>query len=193
MSCPGLVNGQTMRGEYHLILIEGDKIINEITLPPDKGEFITNTIGIVYRQLNKIIDSSYGGPESEIKAEAMEMSKVHLLDLTDVNGDGVPYEFQIIVFYASCGHVEVLTGGYSPKRDKAIIFPIIGINPTEPYYWHDNFFTDENGTVNYEFTCGDHGNEIYRGKKFEFNQTIEAFVLTEFEQISCEENYKNRY
>ncbi|MBS3789217.1 hypothetical protein KGY64_08035 [Candidatus Bipolaricaulota bacterium] len=120
------------------------------------------------------------------------MSEVHLLDLEDLTGDGKPYEFQIEVYVAGCGPVEVLTAGYSPYTNKAIVFPIIGKDPTDPYYWHDNFFPDETGTVNWEYRCGDHANTIYSRKKFEFNQTIEAYVMTEYERISCKEKYQSQ-
>lgn len=190
-TCPGEVNGQTITGEYHLSLVENSRIINDVKLPIESriGN-ITTRLGIIYRQLNEIIHWNFNGPKPEDKKEALEMSEVHLLDLKDYTGDGKPYEFQIEVYVAGCGHVEVLTAGYSPKRDEAIVFPIIGKEPTDPYYWHDNFFPDETGTVNWDFKCGDHANTIYAREKFVFNQTIEAFVMTAYERISCEEKYK---
>jgi len=193
ITCPGRVNGQPIEGEYHLALVENDKVVNRVSLPT-KGRLgnIRSRLRIVYRQLNKSIHSRFNGPKPETEEEALEMSEVHLLDLEDITGDGKPYEFQIEVYVAGCGHVEVLTAGYSPSQNRAIVFPIIGKDPTDPYYWHDNFFPDETGTVNWEYKCGDHASTIYAHEKFEFNQTIEAYVMTEYERISCEEKYQSQ-
>ena len=190
ITCPGQVNGQPIEGEYYLALIENDIVVNSVPLPTE-GRLgnIRSRLRIVYRQLNKFIHRRFNGPEPETEEEALEMSEIHLLDLEDLTGDGKQYEFQIEVYIAGCGHVEVLTAGYSPDQNKAIVFPIIGKNPTDPYYWHDNFFPDETGTVDWEYRCGDHANTIYSHEKFEFNQTIEAFVMTEYERISCKEKY----
>lgn len=189
-TCPGRVNGQPIEGEYHLALVENDRMVNTVTLPTEgRVGDITSKLRIVYRQLNKIIHKRFNGPKPENKKEALEMSEVHLLELEDLTGDGKPYEFQIEVYAAGCGHVEVLTAGYSPSQNEAIVFPIIGKNPTDPYYWHDNFFPDENGTVNWEYKCGDHANTIYSREKFEFNQTIEAFIMTEYVRMPCKKKY----
>ncbi|MBS3789015.1 hypothetical protein KGY79_12575 [Candidatus Bipolaricaulota bacterium] len=190
ITCPGQVHGQPIEGIYYLGLIENNKMVNSIKLPTkSRVETTPGKLEIVYRQLNETIHRKYNGPKPKSEKEAMEMSVVRLLNLKDLTGDGRPYEFQVEVYVSGCGHVEVLTAGYSPYRNEAIVFPIIGREPTEPYYWHDNFLPDETGTVNWEYKCGDHASTIYAHEKFEFNQTIEAFVMTEYERISCKEKY----
>ena len=185
-SCPREVNGQAINGTYHLALFEQGAFINDIVMPSDEDGMIFRDQGIVYRHTKEAIYQRFGGPKPLDDAEAQQFAEVKLLRLVDLNGDGLPYEFQLEVYLAGCGHVQVLTAGYSAKQQRAVIYPIIEGGGQTPSYWHDNFYPDEKGTVHWRFECWDHANDIDAQKTFEFDPGKEAYVLTSHSETACE-------
>lgn len=184
-TCPGEVNGQSISGEYHLALFKNGRFVNDVIIPDDESGVSPRRQGIVFRQLKGLIHRHYGEYQPLDETEAQQLVEVKLLRLTDLNGDGLPHEFQLKVYLAACGHVQVLTAGYSAKQKKAVVYPILEQGNRDPYYWHDNFYPDENGTVHWRFQCGDHANNIDARKTFEFDQEKEAYVLTSHSETPC--------
>lgn len=181
-TCPGEVNGQAIAGTYHLALFEKGAFINDIIMPSDEDDMVFH-IGVVFRHTREAIYRRFGGPEPLDDAEAQEFAEVKLLRLRDLNGDGLPYEFQLEVYVAGCGHNQVLTAGYDAQRNRAVVYPVIEGQGT--YYWRDNFYPDENGTVRWRFQCGDHANYIDTQKTFEFDPVREVYVLTSYSESDC--------
>lgn len=182
-TCPPLVNGQPIYGKYHLALYDDGYFINNVTIPWTSSW----EMKIVYRQpegnvRRRSFEEMY--PE---KDEPFRMKRVKLLTFSDLTGDGLAHQFQIEVFGGACGHSYVLTAGYSKERNKVMVYPIRGANPFRPYYWHDNFYPDENGEYTWELRCGDHGNGTYQREKYVFDQELQAYVLKEKESTPCEE------
>lgn len=185
-TCPPLVNGQPIRGEYHLALYEGGNFVNEATIP----RYSSRRLRIIYRQTVSNIESRGFTAMNPVQEEgSFEMKRVQLLTLSDLTGDGLAHQFQIEVFGGACGHALVLTAGYSQKRNEAVVYPIRGENPFRPYYWHDNFYPNDEGIVEWEFQCADHGNDVYHHQRFVFDKDLEAYVLTESEKVKCEEKH----
>ncbi|MBS3788314.1 hypothetical protein KGY79_09000 [Candidatus Bipolaricaulota bacterium] len=182
-TCPPLVHGQPIYGEYHLALYDDGYFINDVTIPWNSSW----EMKIVYRQPEGNVRRRSFEEMYPDKDEPFRMKRVKLLTFSDLTGDGLPHQFQIEVFGGSCGHASVLTAGYSKKEDKAVIYPIKGRNPFRPYYWHDNFYPNENGEFTWELRCGDHGNGTYKREKFEFDKDLQAYVLEESEKTPCEE------
>jgi|GEM_PF-6250069 len=182
-TCPPLVNGQPIYGEYHLALYDDGHFVNDVTIPWDSSW----KMKIVYRQPEenlrwKSFEEMY--PE---KDEPFRMKRVKLLTFSDLTGDGLAHQFQIEVFGGACGHASVLTAGYSKERNKAMVYPILGSNPFRPYYWHDNFYPNENGEFTWELRCGDHGNGTYQREEYVFDEELQAYILKEKESTPCKE------
>lgn len=116
--------------------------------------------------------------------EARQFAEAKLLRLRGLNGNGLPHEFQLEVYIVACSHVQVLTAGYSARQQRAVIYPILEGQAT--YYWHDNFYPDAKGTIEWRFRCGDHANDIDARKTFEFDRVMEAYVLTRHSETPCE-------
>jgi len=186
-TCPPLVHGQPIRGEYHLALYEEGYFVNDTAIP----RVSSRELKLVYRQTVSNIESRGFTAMNPIQDEgdSFEMKRVKLLTLSDLTGDGLAHQFQVKMFGGACGHALVLTAGYSKKENRAVVYPIRGENPFRPYYWYDNFYPNREGVVEWEFQCADHGNDVYEHKRFVFNEELEAYVLTVNEQVKCEEKH----
>lgn len=184
--CSGWVSGQAIRGVYHLALLEDGRIVND-TIIPDPSDWhwpVLRHIGLIFRHTKAVIHARFGGPKPMDDVDAQLFSKVRLMRLRDLNGDDLPHEFQLEVYVAACGYVQVLTAGYSAKQQKAMVYPILEGQAAR--YWHDNFHPDEQGRVHWQFQCGDHANDIDAKKTFEFDQAQDAYVLTSHSEAACE-------
>lgn len=186
LTCPGQVNGQAIRGAYHLALFENGRFVNDVRIPGDVifGD-IPGQTGIVYRQLEALIRGQHATARENVEDGTAQLAEVKLLRLRDLNGDGRPHEFNLRVYLAACGHVQVLIAGYSAKQGRAIVYPLLGDHKS-PDYWHDNFYPDQDGTVHYRFACADHANDVEVLKTFEFDAQLEAYVLTSRSERECE-------
>jgi hypothetical protein len=184
-TCPGQVHGQPITGEYHLALFMNERFVNDVIIPDDESGLSTRRQGIVFRQVKGLLHRYDDHHQPLDEDEADQLVEVKLLNLKDLNGDGLPHEFQLKMYLAACGHVQVLTAGYSARQEKAMAYPIVEQGNQDPYYWHDNFYPDKNGTVHWRFLCGDHANNIDARKTFEFDQDREAYVLTSHSETPC--------
>lgn len=183
-TCSGQVNGQGIEGVYHLALWDGTRFASDVILPPAWKETPSGVQTIVYRQYKQVLHRLWGGAAPLDKNDALKLVEVRLMQLKDLNGDGLAHEFQLVVYVAGCGHVQVLTAGYSVKQQKAIVYPVFE-ESDEPSFWSDNFYPDETGVVRWKLPCGDHANDVDTEKTFGFDPAREAYVLRAHSETIC--------
>lgn len=186
LTCPGEVNGQPIEGVYHLALVEDGAIVNDVEIPGDSlAEHRPQRLRLVYRQLESILDGQRGAAMDRVENGTARLVEAKLLKLRDLNGDGLPHEFTLSYQLGACGHVRVLIAGYSVRQGRAIVYPILG-DRHSPYYWHDNFFPDKTGTIQWHLSCGDHGSPYGERKMFTFSEKRQAYVLRTRSQYECD-------
>ena len=204
MGCSASDFGQTIFGRYKLALIRNNRIINEIGLPfpdfenwpihrfetPDpktksigytdmndpSGTWKDNG-GLMFRHARCILENF------DCKGPWPEFVETRQLVLTDLTGDGMPYEVRFMTEHDSCGNDFYVVAGYNPETDRVMIYNMVDYEGTHPSYI--NFDPSADGTVIYDNEC-DHGSEKHKILKFKFDQKQKEYIIydsTEF--IDC--------
>jgi hypothetical protein len=192
MSCSGDVEGIGLSGTYHVGLVLGAKLINDVAVPCNAGGMICgHPMELSFPLWNtRYANYEYWGQRGPIAFDAPSAKIVEptkLITLADFNGDGHAWEFRLVQWGGACGYIDSLVAGYSPTQRRAILYPII--MGKELRYWHANFFppVDQPNaeTVDYDVPCGDHGGELQDDQRFEYNAALEAWVMTREDHHLC--------
>lgn len=167
-SCPEELYGIALDGIYHVALVLGSQLVNEIPIPgslPDSPRVslpLRNTRYANYWYWRQGEPIKFDVPGANV----VEPTK--LIHLADFNGDGHAWEFRLLQ-YGACGHNDTLLAGYSPKQRHAMVYPII--TGKDAMYWHGNFFRPPgevmSNPMHYDFQCGDHGADVQSDEDFE--------------------------
>ena len=160
-SCPGFMLQDSIIGEYHLALVQDNKIINDLVIPLSSVSQAYQTDGkleLIYK--NKFTGNGLG----EVNIEDRVVQK--LIEFKDLTGDGQPYEFLLTTTGGGCGFNESIVGAYDPEENQAILYSD----------WIMRFQPDENGESYYLFECGDHGNEIRQEARYKYDANLKKFV-----------------
>ncbi len=188
-SCGSMDAGIALVGTYHIALVVGRHIINEVTIPSSDPPTTNPTFAFPLRNFRWVNYWGWGqGARIEYGAPGFEdVEPTKLLKLADFNGDGHAWEFRLMHGGDVCGHAPTLLAGYSAKQRRAIVCPVITGRVTQ--YWYDNLFPHPeriaSSTILHEFHCGDHGNDVLEVEGFEYNPGIEAWVMTRRESHLC--------
>ena len=193
LSCGNEVAGIPLTGVYHVALVIGGALVNELTIsPPGGGK--DNLMALPTRNLPVFNYVHWGqGTPVEYNAEATHTEPTKLLRLADFNGDGHAWEFRLVQPTDACGHLNTLVAGYSPTRRVAVVYPILS-GPLRSD-WADNFFalpTVGNGVrVESTFACGDHGNERETWQEYLYDAASEVWVLHRHRERDCNDPAKD--
>jgi hypothetical protein len=169
MSCPGEINGQPIRGNYHLGLFENNKLVNEVPIPGEPYDNTGELLPLVYRNTKGNIYSDPNRPDK------LETEVVPLLVLKDYTGDSLPFEFLLKTTEGGCGFWDGLVGGYDPETNKAVIYSD----------WIQRLSPDDKGYFHYLFDCGDHGNDVKVEQDYQFSPAAKRFIQTSEKKTSC--------
>ncbi len=184
-SCASGIEGRAIEGNYHLALIQNNKLINDVSIPGSGSNVDlstgkplppSNNIRLAYQNIRMNADPAYLKLEgSEPSVEQLEYTDVDLMNFQDLNGDGYYYEFLLNGFTLACGHTEHLVLGYSKANNKAVVYPII--NKDQTFYWVDNFLPNSEGKVEQGWSCGDHGSDTEEKNTYRFDPKKESYYL----------------
>lgn len=159
-SCPGIILGDSLSGVYHLVLIQDNKVVNDVILPyainDGKGAL---ELSFKNKKMYTLKKGTF--PESEQD----DIIDVKLLQLEDYTGDGKPYEFLLTTTGGGCGFFDGLVAGYDPAANKAVLYS----------GWIPRFIPDSKGNASYVFDCGDHGNMTRVEAKYGFDPATKKF------------------
>ena len=181
LDCPSMVEGIPLRGNYHVGLVVGAKLINEIAIPRIRPDWV-----LAFPLKNEAtFNHCFWGQGEETESIAFEATK--LIRLADFTGDGHAWEFRLVQPNV-CGHLYTLLAGYSPRQRRAIVYPIV--RERKRWYWEEDLFPSPekpNATnVRTVWHCGDHGVEIQTEKVFVYNPRQEGWVLASDRSTECE-------
>lgn len=191
VSCPEEVAGTPLIGVYHVGLIVRGRVVNEVPIPGNEDSPDSRTSVLAFPLRNTRFHNSIfwdqGGPIEFDDPTATIVEPTQLITLADYTGDGHAWELRLIHDGQSCGHKDTLLAGYSGVQHRVILYPIV--MGKERAYWHDNFFPSARhpsaATVQWEMQCGDHGNDIFSERHFEYNPVLEAWVMTDQDASLC--------
>jgi hypothetical protein len=168
LSCPGMILGLAIQGDYHLALIQDMQLVNSFQLA---SVYDDHDLELVYKDIWSHLN--FDTDEFEIEKEDIEIEK--LLDLRDFTGDGKEYEFLLITTGGGCGFFDGLVAGYDEDRNKVVTYS----------KWIPRFSPDEKGEFDFLFECGDHGNMARLEKKYEFNEQAKEFEMVWEKETDC--------
>lgn len=164
LSCPGMILGDSILGTYHLSLIRDYKLINDIVLP--QAYTGNNKLELTYKKYKD------GWP---MEGEEKDKQVIKLLDLKDLTGDGLAYEFLFTTTGGGCGFYDSLVGAYDPDYEEVVLYSD----------WLPRFEPDSNGRSHYLFDCGDHGNMTRVEKEYQFNQNAKRYDVVNKVETPC--------
>lgn len=181
VTCLGEQIGRGIEGIYHLAIIDNEKIVSNKTIPgsslpsPDATEnspqLPQNTIKLTYQNIkwNTHWDTGEATPSSEHELDPVN---VELMNLRDVNGDGLQNEFVLPGQVVGCALHERLVAGYTPSKEVKL-YPFISNGKTQN--WLDHFSVEKPGQIVEEWQCGDHGQADHEVTSYQFKD--ESFQL----------------
>ena len=190
LSCYKETEGISLGGIYHVGLIIGGRLINEVQIPgalrpPDPY------VELPLRNMRDINYRDWGqGSDHDLRTSANAVEPTKLLKLADYNGDGHAWEFRLVETAGTCGPLYTLLAGYSAKQRRAILYPIVSGNDVA--YWGEDFFpppiapsaqTIHTGSDPCQFD--DDPSLLLADQIFEYNQSLEAWVLTDEQSHLC--------
>lgn len=191
-SCPEDAEGIALGGIYHVGLVIGDKLVNEVQLPGTSAWSPRSTLDFPVRntRFNNYVDWGQGSPIAydDPSAEVVEPTK--LIQLVDYNGDGHAWEFRLVQNEGGCGATVALSAGYSAKQRRAILYPVIV--GAERLYWYPHLFPapspalSTKGKLHYEVNCFDHGNDTHVEQWFQYDRKAEAWTRKKSVQHPCD-------
>jgi hypothetical protein len=191
-TCPELSMGQTANGEYHIFLFEGGEIADDELLPSyerdDTQKVNKTTVSLAFNNTKQNNADLFGGVRPS-EGEKFDMEKTGLMQLRDLNGDGLAHEFQLVGDSLACGHLERLIAGYDAGDDNVIVYPIkikSGGAANKVVYWWNNFTPDGNGRLVNVWHCGDHGAKTEVTESFAFDRASKSFVMEDYAEKKCE-------
>lgn len=169
LSCPGMILGKSIAGNYRLSLLQNMKIINTVDIP---NVYQGSNLELVYKDIFKYYDYD----EHKISVDEKDIPVEKLIDLKDYTGDGLEYEFLLTTTGGGCGFYDGLVAGYDPWEDKVTLFSdwIASLNP------------DSSGYFYYLFECGNHGNMTRTERKYQFNSDSKKYELIWEKEAPCE-------
>jgi hypothetical protein len=191
MSCPEMVEGIALGGIYHVGLVINGRLVNEVRIPrstPNEPEPPVPTIDFPLRNTPDSNYRDYGQAPARVGSASGDVEPTKLIKLADYNGDGHAWEFRLVRTEGGCSGVETLLAGYSASQGRAILYPVIVGKDLS--YWYPDFFpppTEPNAaTVHYEpSACQFSSSETEGDAQFEYNPSLEAWILTRVETHLC--------
>jgi hypothetical protein len=166
ISCPGEILGDSIIGDYHLVLIQDSKLINDIPIPPAySGD---HKLELTYKNYS----------DGWVNYESKHKEIIKLLNLKDLTGDKSSYEFLLTTTAGGCGFYDGLVGGYDPEKNLATLYS----------GWIPRFSPDENGEFIFLFECGDHGNLTRTEKEYHFNKDLNTYEVVKDTETPCNYN-----
>jgi hypothetical protein len=169
LSCPEMILGQSITGNYHLGLWQNGKIVNEIPISSPYGEMGNKELSLVYRNTKENIYTAYGGEDK------YTVEKVSLLKLSNYTGRGKNWDVLFKTTAGGCGFWDGLVAGYDPGTNRVVAFST----------WLPRFEPDRTGEFHYLFECGDHGNDTRIETDFAFNSTQKKFTIVSDKSTKC--------
>lgn len=193
LSCPDAAAGIGLTGTYHVGLVRGGALINDVVIPCTQEADCVSTEAMSFPLVNTRYNNfSYWGQGSPVEwndPQANVVQPTDLITLADYTADGNAWEFRLVLHGGACGHTATLLAGYSPRRREAILFPIVAGGSVS--YWHDNLYPapvrPTATSLHYGLPCLDHGNQLRLDEWYVYNPEIEAWVRTQEEQHLCAE------
>ena len=185
MSCPEMVTGIPLAGDYHVGLVRGGALVSQVSIPrvnEGTDEPSRSAIALPLRNTRQWNAVFWGGEPTE----SHEVEPTKLMRLADFDGDGHAWEFRLVQ-PGVCGHVMTLLAGYSARRREAIVYPII--EHGRRIWWQDNLFPSPMNPlareVRWRIPCGDHGMEVDWRRRYEYRADQEAWVLIGERRKDC--------
>ncbi len=171
-SCPGMILGVAIAGNYHLALFQNGTVISDVKIPKPSDYDDATSLELVYKNTKENI---FGLDANA--SDANEVIVASLLQLKDYTGEGKKYEVVFTTTQGGCGIFDGLVAGYDPEDNKVRLYSD----------WIPRFSPNSSGEFNYLFECGDHGNVTRIEETYEFDKSAKKFIQTSHKETPCEE------
>ncbi len=190
-SCPETTMGQGTSGTYHLAAFrtsgQAVDLVNDevLRLTTRTDNPVPDQPRLSFRNTRFNLETSTACQAgfAECREDQKTILVAKLLKFSDLTGDGKANEFKVVGDQTPCGHIETGIAGFNTK---ALLYPIYtNLKATERQMMFDNFVPDKNGEVSWQFTCGDHGNQIEQNKLFRFDAKKQAYILVSSSEKTC--------
>jgi len=171
LSCPTMILGQAIIGDYHVALVEDGNIISDVEIPTLANFESDDMLALVY------INRDYEDYENY---ENDNLRVVNLIDLKDYTGDGKANEFILTTTSGGCGFYENIVAGYDDSADAVKLYSdwIMRFDPVA-------------GKAYDLIDCGNHGSDVRIEKWWEFNENKGKFELVDEKITECTEEFIN--
>ena len=188
-----------LEGAYFAALVVDGKIINSVSLspegwpfhrygPPPRARRSQSPDSVQGPEIRQLPLTGYHGLNHGLWGQGKDcttddpcfgqIERTKLVHLADYNCDGHAWEFRLVQ-YAASGHEDTTLVGYSARRRKVIVYPIIANGERQESY--DNFFPspDHPGAqlVHYHSGPG-HGSDTRVDREFIYDPAEEAWRMT---------------